>query len=189
MSTNEIVDASAAPRAEDREVEVSRAEAEAERLRAEGGVAVVGSSDGKMHPETGMPPAREEEYDRSAPPGSRLNPIGLPVKQLTSTERASMKAKRMKVPAQVKAHVEKLEAELKLARASLEQRALYASGLEDVLLDIQGLLTQACASRGKPASLGEDEALEIIEKATEKLGDPATAIAGMQELAVYLGKA
>lgn len=127
-------------------------------------------------PEILEPPPKE--IDPSAPLGSRMNPLGVPVRPMTAMERKVCKAKKVKVPKAVSDFVQEQDVRIKELESTLENRVNYARNLEDAIEDMITALGNACVTRGALTSLDTEKGLEILALAAEKVKDPAQKIQG-----------
>jgi len=134
-----------------------------------------------------LPPAKDNEIDKTAPLGSRLNPLGVVARPLTALERQVIRTKKFKVPKTVEVHIQQQEKEITQLKEKYEATLEYANHLQDSLNSLVEQLKNACLSRGKVASKTEDEALAFLEVGVKKLKSSETRLEGMETLVAYLG--
>ena len=134
-----------------------------------------------------LPPAKDSEVDKTAPLGSRLNPLGVVARPLTALERQVIRTKKFKVPKTVEVHIQQQEKEITQLKEKYEATLEYANHLQDAMNSLVEQLKNACLSRGKVESKTEDEALAFLEVGVKKLKSSETRLEGMETLVAYLG--
>lgn len=134
-----------------------------------------------------LPPAKDNEIDKTAPLGSRLNPLGVIARPLTALERQVIRTKKFKVPKTVEVHIQNQEKEIAQLKNKYQDTLDYANHLQDAMNSLVEQLKNACLSRGKVESKTEDEALAFLEVGIKKLKSSETRFEGMEILVAYLG--
>lgn len=150
-------------------------------------IVITGTDTPEMPEELKLPPISEEERDPNAPLGSRMNPLGIFVRPANALERRIITKKKLKVPRSVLDYIENQDKVQKIQEAKYQELVNYTAKLQEVLDDLGVRMREACISRGKIASMTEDEALEKLAVVMEQLNDPAQKLEGLHGLISYLG--
>jgi hypothetical protein len=135
-------------------------------------------------PEIMEPPP--DVIDKTAPLGSRMNPLLVPVRPMTAMERKVCVNKKVRVPKAVSDYVKTQDEKVKELETILQNRSVYARNLEAAIEDIATALKNACVTRGETKTMPGEQGIEFLSSVSTKLDDPAQKIQAIHDLIHYL---